>query len=237
MLRAFDRLLAPTLCLVCGKRPAEVPGGHAGLCHECEEALPRFAATHRCALCGGLNDTTLEVCHECAQTPRPWQCGVTAFPYQGAAGDLVRDYKYNRATAFAPYFAHAIAREWRNAKPLVRPDCIIPIPLHWTRRLRRGFNQAQLVAHFLANDLGIPCSTSLRRKRQTGHQARLDAEARLRNLRRAFDVPERLKHLVDNRTVLLLDDVFTTGATLDAASQVLLDAGAREIAVATIARA
>ncbi|MBR4125867.1 MAG: ComF family protein [Victivallales bacterium] len=229
--------MAPPLCLVCGQTVAQASDGTAGLCDACEDALPRFPAEHRCALCGGLNDTALEVCHECAVTPRPWTCGVTVFPYQGAAGDLVREYKYHRATVFVPFFARAIAQAWRQADPLVRPDCIIPIPLHWTRRLRRGFNQAELVAQFLGRELGIPCITSLRRQRHTGHQARLDADARLRNLRRAFCVPEHLKPQLADRTILLLDDVFTTGATLTAAADVLLSAGAREIAVATIARA
>ncbi len=200
-------------------------------------ALPRFPADRRCQLCGGLNDTTLEICHECAVTPRPWQCGVTVFPYQGTAGDLVRDYKYHRITAYAPFFAHAIAQEWRDAAPLVHPDCVVPIPLHWTRRLQRGFNQAALVAQFLAKELELPCITPLRRHRHTGHQARLDAEARTRNLRRAFTVPPRLATQLVGRTVLLIDDVFTTGATLTAATEVLLDAGAREVAVATLARA
>lgn len=237
LLRTLDRLCAPPLCLICGHESAAAPDGTAGLCLNCEKALPRFTDTRRCSLCGGQNDTALEICNECATTPRPWQCGITVFPYQGVAGDLVRDYKYHRTTAYAPYFAHAIAREWRAAEPLVHPDCIVPIPLHWLRRLQRGFNQAELVARFLAKDLGIPCITPLRRNRQTGHQARLDAQARLRNLRRAFCVPPRLAPQVADQTILLLDDVFTTGATLSAAAEVLLAAGAREIAVATIARA
>ncbi len=237
LFRALDRIAAPPLCLICGQENASAPDGTAGVCDACEAALPQFPANRRCQLCGGLNDTALEVCHECATTPRPWQCGVTVFPYQGAAGDLVRDYKYHRTTAYAPYFARAIAHQWRTAEPLVHPDCIVPIPLHWLRRLQRGFNQAELVAKFLAKDLGIPCITPLRRNRQTGHQARLDAEGRLRNLRRAFCVPPRLAPQIADRTILLIDDVFTTGATLSAAAEVLLASGAREIAVATIARA
>ena len=227
-LRALDRLAAPPLCLVCGRVRAEAADGTAGLCAKCEEALPHDPAARRCALCGAPNDTTLEVCQECAATPRPWQFGVTVFPYRGSAGDLVREYKYHRATAFAPYFAHAIAKTWRQAAPLIRPTCIVPIPLHWTRRLRRGFNQAELVASFLARDLGIPCITPLRRTRQTGHQARLDAAARVKNLRRAFQVPPRRKAQVEDQTILLIDDVFTTGATLTAGAEVLLAAGARE---------
>ena len=90
----------------------------------------------------------------------------------------------------------------------------------------------------------MPCGQALRQtERQchtplaVGHQARLDAEGRLRNLRRAFCVPLRLAPQIADRTILLIDDVFTTGATLSAAAEVLLASGAREIAVATIARA
>ena len=236
-LRRIDFLLAPPLCLSCGERLAPLPGGAAGLCPQCGESLPRFPPQNRCRLCGGLNDTALEVCHECATMPRPWLCGVTAFPYHGKAGDLIRAYKYNRATAFAPFFAKAIADQWRAEPRLFQPECVVPVPLYWLRRLSRGFNQAQLVAQCLARELGIPCRQPLRRQRATGHQARLDAQARFRNLRRAFVVPRNQRRNILGRNILLLDDVFTTGATLAAAAEVLLDAGAREIAVATIARA
>ncbi|MBR6471240.1 MAG: ComF family protein, partial [Victivallales bacterium] len=169
--------------------------------------------------------------------PRPWVCGVTAFPYEGRAGDLIRDYKYHRLAAYAPYFAKAIAHAWRSARPPARPDCVAPIPLHWRRRLVRGFNQAELVARRLAAELGLECLTPLRRIRATGHQARLDANARIRNLRRAFVVPPKEASRIAGRSILLVDDVFTTGATLTAATEILLASGATDVAVATIARA
>lgn len=237
LLKMADRLLAPPLCLACGNVPAEAPDGMVGLCQTCEEALPRFPADSRCQLCGGLVDTALPVCHECAETPRPWTCGVTAFPYRGRISELIRDYKYHRVTAYAPFFAKAIAHAWRVAQPLVHPDCVVPVPLHWRRRLARGFNQAELVGRFLASELGIGLVTPLRRIRATGHQARLDSTARIRNLRRAFVIPEHEAGNIGGRTVLLVDDVFTTGATLTAAAEVLLSFGVAEVAVATIARA
>ena len=233
----MDFLLAPPLCLADGEALAANPDGTAGLCPQCQARLVTFPAGQRCRLCGGLLDTTLEVCHECAATPRPWLCGVTAFSYHGFAGQLIREFKYNRATAYAPFFAQAIAKTWREEKPLFQPDCVVPIPLYWLRKLSRGFNQAQLVARHLARILDVPCLEPLKRLRPTRHQARLDAMARQRNLRRAFCVPPGQCHKIMNRNVLLLDDVFTTGATLTAATQVLLDAGAKEVAIATIARA
>lgn len=162
---------------------------------------------------------------------------MTAFSYHGLAGDLVREYKYHRITPYAPYFAQAIAQAWHAAQPLLHPDCVVPIPLHWLRRLSRGFNQAELVARHLAAELGVDCLTPLRRRRATGHQARLDADSRIRNLRRAFVVPPKETAGIAGKSILLLDDVFTTGATLTAATEILLAAGAREVAVATIARA
>ncbi|MBQ4480556.1 MAG: ComF family protein [Victivallales bacterium] len=232
-----DRLVAPPLCLVCGNAMAEAPDGTAGLCRSCENALPCIPEGRRCQLCGGENDTALSVCHECATTPRPWLCGVTAFPYHGQAGALIREYKYHRVTPYAPYFARKIAQAWQDSQPLLHPECVVPIPLHWLRRLSRGFNQAELVARHLAALLGVSSITPLRRRRATGHQARLDADSRIRNLRRAFVVPPHEVSRIAGRSILLLDDVFTTGATLTAATEILLAAGAAEVAVATIARA
>lgn len=203
------------------------------VCPMCDAAAERLPEK-RCSLCGAPLDTLLDECQECIETPRVWTAGTCAFPYGGPAGEWIRAYKYGGKTAFAPVFAREMATAWKAHRGLCRPEIIVPIPLHWTRRLARGFNQAALLAQMLAPMLGMEYLPALKRIHATAHQARLGGTSRLQNLKRAFTVP--YPETIRDRCVLVVDDVFTTGATFTAACQVLLDAGAAETAVLAIAR-
>lgn len=109
------------------------------------------------------------------------------------------------------------------------------MPLHWRKRLERGFNQSELLARFVAKRSGIPIAKSLYRKKGTDPQAGLTRAQRRTNVAGAFEVKRR--HEVDGRHVLLIDDVLTTGATASACSAVLKRAGAKRVTVLTLARA
>ncbi len=146
---------------------------------------------------------------------------------------MIQDYKYRGQTALAPVFAGAMADAWRRFGAPAVPQAIVPIPLHWLRLRIRGFNQAELISRFLAKELQLPLLPALSRRHITAHQARLTATGRLKNLRRAFVVSAD----VQDMSLLLVDDVFTTGSTLTAATEALLEAGAAEVSVLTIARA
>jgi ComF family protein len=115
-----------------------------------------------------------------------------------------------------------------------RFDVVVPMPLHWSRRWKRGFNQSELLARIVARRLGAPLSAALRRKRATPPQAGLTNAQRRKNVAGAFEVGKR--HLIANKHVLLIDDVLTTGATVNAAAAALKRAGARRVTVLTLAR-
>ena len=113
-------------------------------------------------------------------------------------------------------------------------EVVVPVPLHWLRRLGRGFNQAEEIARGLAAELGLPVVAALRRRRPTPHQSRLTRAARLRNLVAAFHV--RRPATIRGRRVLLVDDVATTGSTIEASAAVLRAAGAAEVTALTAGR-
>jgi ComF family protein len=140
--------------------------------------------------------------------------------------------KFRRLDYLGRHLAHELAAalggEFESA------DLVVPVPLHWTRRVARGFDQAERIAVPLAARLGLPVAGVLRRRRATGAQARLGRAARLANLAGAFRV-DRAQAVVGRR-VLLVDDVTTTGATLEAAAAALLSAGAAEVFALTAAR-
>ena len=226
---AVRGLLLPSLCPVC--RGALIDRAELA-CGECLARLHPLAAP-RCPGCGGHLDNALALCGECLGRPsRPWSQAVSVFPYRGLAGELVRRLKYQGEVALVPLLATAALESWRRhgAAPV---DALVPVPLHWTRRLARGYNQSELLAERMGLALGLPVVGALRRSRRTRKQAQLDLSARQTNVSGSFK--RCLAAVVEGRHVLLVDDVMTTGATLSAAASVLREGGA-VVSVLTIAR-
>lgn len=230
--RYLERVVLPELCPAClndGCAP------EADLCEACAKVLTEMG-TPRCPQCGGVLDNALAACRECLQTgagSRPWQFALSVFPFSGTARELMHRFKYQGQTYLAAYLAGRLSRNWERFGPGA-PDLLVPVPLHWFKELWRGYNQAALLASQWSRRCGVPVANVLCRRRWTRQQARLDAAARQRNLKAAFAVKTRAG--VKGRHVVLIDDVFTTGATLAAAAQVLVDGGAARVSVATVAR-
>ena len=126
----------------------------------------------------------------------------------------------------------------RAVRPILQPGMlVVPVPLHWTRLFRRRFNQAALLSRAIAKGAGLDhCPDALVRHRSTGNQDGKTRDARFANLVDAFSVPRRRVHLVENRDILLVDDVMTSGATFAAATEALFSAGARSVNVTCLAR-
>ncbi|HPW54719.1 MAG: ComF family protein [Thermoanaerobaculaceae bacterium] len=165
----------------------------------------------------------------CRDTPPPWTAAASFGPYAGALRDLVLLLKQGRRDELVAPLAGLLEKAFQSASwPL--PAAIVGVPMHWWRRWRRGFNQAELLARELAVRLGIPVWAPLRRRTgatQVG-QAR---SGRLRLSARGFAVTRPVKG-----SVVLVDDVLTTGATAAACTRALRSAGATEVRVLTLAR-
>jgi ComF family protein len=154
-----------------------------------------------------------------------------AGPYDGALRLIIHAFKYGRRRSLAAPLGALVAGTC--AATLDDADVCVPVPLHWRRRYTRGFNQAD----DLAATLGPPVVRALRRRRHTHAQASLHAGDRQTNVRDAFAVTRRGARAVTGAVVVLVDDVQTTGATLEACARALRSAGAREVRAVTIARA
>jgi ComF family protein len=178
----------------------------------------------------------LALCPDCqkARGGRPWRLAATAFPYFGGARTAVRLFKYHGRLSLAPYLGRRMAAAWLEQGGDVSVDVVSYVPLFFTRYLQRGYNQAAVLADFVGRELGLPVLRTLLRRRRTPRQAGLNRAGRLRNLRGAF-LPWRANRWA-GRSVLLVDDVFTTGSTLHEAATTLLAGGAAEISVLTAAR-
>jgi ComF family protein len=174
-------------------------------------------------------------CGACLQSAPPWDRALAALDYRYPVRQLVRRFKFNRSLASGAVLAAELSRAVRCDGQ--RPDVIVPVPLHGWRFFRRGYNQADLVARRLGRDLGVRIDAGLlQRRRQTPAQTGLDAVQRRRNVHGAFRVNRRRRAPLP-RCVALVDDVMTTGATLEACTRALLHAGVQSVLLWVVARA
>ncbi len=222
-------LVFPPVCVVCRQR-ARADGA---ICPVCARAVTPLVGPF-CRGCGGHSDTALDHCHSCLPMARRWRHASSVYGYGGLVRHLVHRFKYRGDLPLLRLFADSTAAAWRERAPLPRPVAIVPVPLHWFKEFRRGYNQADLLAHALAPAVGLPVQRLLVRARWTSSQMRLSYTERQRNLHRAFRL--RPGFQIPPGGVLVLDDVLTTGATLDACTRVLLEAGAPFVDVLTLAR-
>lgn len=229
----LDAVLPP-LCLGC----SEIVGAPGALCAACWQGFS-FVAAPQCACCGDpfaehLGDAAL--CAGCLARRPLFRRARAALAYDTQSRRLVLPFKHGDRTDIARACGGWMARA--GAELLAEADLIAPVPLHWRRLLMRRYNQAQLLARALARaEAGARLAPDLlRRRRWTGSQAGLRAKERRRNVREAFDIHPRWAAEVAGKTVLLVDDVLTTGATAEACARVLQRGGARHVDVLTLAR-
>lgn len=213
----------PQSCLLCGGR---VVGGM--LCAGCEADMPRLRG-ERCPQCA-LPSPGGAICGHCLKRPPAFSRTVAVYRYAFPLDALVKHCKYGGALEVTDWFADKLGAELFRAPP---PDLIVPMPLHPARLAERGFNQAAEIARRLARRLDIPWSPEgCRRVRDTPPQAGLELKARRRNLRGAFACDLDLS----GRHVALVDDVMTSGASLDALAKAARRAGAAEVHTWVVAR-
>jgi ComF family protein len=212
-MRSVLDVLYPVMCLVCGRR---IPTGRWMVCESCWDGLPRLWNTHQ--IDERLSaDITMAV----FEYREPFQCVLHAYKYGGIRS-----------------LAYPLALELRDVLRQCSdpPDILVPVPLHPARLRERGYNQSRLLATELGHACGVPVLPPghFRRIRYTSSQARLDRQHRLQNLSHAFRVIQS-RDLRDRR-VALVDDVLTTGSTLEECAQTLYRSGVRSVCTLTVAR-
>ena len=228
--RVVDQTFFPPICPACRARVCEVG---EDLCGGCAADLVEVSGL-RCSGCGDPNDTILARCGECLAGPRrPWDHAVTAFAYGGLVRRLLQRFKYDGATCLAPLFGRRMAEAWaQHGLPDVA--AIVPVPMPALREFRRGYNQAALLATVIGRRLDLPVRNILRRRHRVRRQATLDRQGRQRNVRDVFAVKRNAKRL--DSPILVVDDILTTGATLEAAVKALRAAMPASVSILTLAR-
>jgi ComF family protein len=211
------------LCLLC-RQPCDTD---PLLCHWCLTSLRQ--QEHRCRLCATPLEERWPLCGRCQRRPPPWDRLQVIGDYLPPYPWLIPRLKYGGDLLLAPLLARLLADHLTLEDP---PEAIIPVPLHWWRQWRRGFNQAEQLGLCLSRLTGIPLDLRvIRRIRATPQQTQLSASQRRRNLKGAFHIaPHHYQH------VALLDDVVTTGATAGQLTRLLHESGIARVEVWALCR-
>lgn len=225
------RSLLPLPCPWCGEGDG---GGRNALCPECRKLLPFIDdVLPHCPGCGGSNCGTLALCPQCLEEKeRLWLNAVALLEYRGEARNMIRTFKFQNRPELARPLGDMLAR--RVFAVGIDFDLIVPVPLHWRRFWQRGYNQAELLGERIAAASGRKVCAALKRVALRTHQSRRNRKERHSELAGCFKLtaPEKVK----DRTILLVDDVLTTGATLHAAAAELQRGKPRAVYVAVLAR-
>ncbi|MEM8774137.1 MAG: ComF family protein [Pseudomonadota bacterium] len=229
------QLVYPPRCSLCG----DLVESDFGLCGPCWRDTPLISGLC-CEKCGaslpGEDTGHADLCDDCLKIARPWAKGRAALIYKDNGRRLVLALKHGDRHDIVPLAANWMAQA---AQKILRPNAVIaPVPLHWTRLVARRFNQSALLANAVAESLGrAVCPDLLQRRRKTPTLKDMTYYQRFSTLDGTIAVNARRRHRIVNRSVLLVDDVMTSGATLSAAAQACLNSGAKEIDVLLLARA
>lgn len=217
----------PPACPICGKAPDIEAGVRRRVCADCERKLT-YIGEHRCMKCGKeLEDSDRQYCYDCSRTKHIYTQGIAVFAYTEGIKQSIYRYKYKGRREYAVWYGEQAVKKCKAQIAVWNPDVIIPIPLHANKLKKRGYNQAELFAVEIGRNTGIPVNSDyLVRERNTAPMKALSENERIKNLEKAFIIKN---NGVKYNKVMLADDIYTTGATVDACAKRLKEAGIEQI--------
>jgi ComF family protein len=231
LFEGFIDLILPPRCAICRKHSQEQ------ICKECTSKI-KYLKTPYCRVCGRPHDARFEgdFCHDCYLKKTSFNSARSVAEYEGVIKKALHIFKFNNRYGLKTCLGRIAADYLNNSSGmnLSEVDMMIPIPLSRKKLKAREYNQAKLLAEELSKHTGLAINDEiLKRTRETTPQFELSRKERLSNLKDAFAASSAVK----DKTILLIDDIYTTGATVKEASNALKRAGARKVHVLTIARA
>jgi len=229
-------LIYPAYCELCG---SQLENLEKYICRDCSSKLPVISSPH-CPVCYRSIRTRGEenrICGYCKlDSKRAVEKVVALYEYRDGARELIHRYKYDKYQFLSGFLAKNLFEQVSGSDVLEGVDWIVSIPLHWTRKRWRGFNQADKLAKYISKKTGVPLLPTkyFKRIKKTTPQVTLNAEHRKKNIRGAFELNKKIKF--GNSAVVLVDDVLTTGATSNECARILKKAGAKKVNLLVLAR-
>ena len=228
-LHFLEKLILPYYCVMC----LEISDQRRDLCRQCQQELPVLANT--CQQCGIAFSSAHHPprCGPCVTRPPYFDTAIVGFDYQTPIDSWLRQFKFHKKGLYARILTEIYAEKLLQILKHP-PDALVPMPLHWRRRSQRGFNQAHIIARYLSRQLKIPIlkPASVTRIKYTQAQSSLNSHSRKRNMQGAFSVQK----FVEIDRIAIIDDIITTGNTVNELSKQLKLVGVKHIAVWAIAR-
>ena len=216
-------LLYPRKCVLCDRA---LPTGEEGVCADCAGKLHMIREPW-CLKCGKpLQDDREEYCADCRQRTHEFLQGRALYEYKSVSHSMLR-LKAGGRYEYGLFYGRRLAEGLGDTIRSWEPECIVPVPVHRSRSHKRGYNQAEVIARSLGRELGIPVDTRLiKRSKKTVPLKNLTLAERQNNLKKAFKL---CRNDVKLKTIIIVDDIYTTGSTIDAVAQVLKTAGIEKI--------
>ncbi len=201
--------------------------GDYGACYGCRQKIT-YPIEPICLKCGkDIEEEELEFCRDCQENTRTFIKGFPAMRYKEPVTRAVAAFKYSNKKAYGKYFAKEIIKRHGKAISDIGADVIVPVPIHKAKLRKRGYNQAEVLARELGKLIGIPTDTNLiRREKNTLPQKELNNLERENNLKNAFFSTDKI---VQYKCALIVDDIYTTGATVEACTKVLHSIGIDDV--------
>lgn len=223
-------LLYPRHCPLCN---SVLGFGNKLVCDRCLKKQKRIVPPC-CMKCGKtIEDVTEEYCQDCNTVEKSYSRGFPVFVYEGQIKSALYDFKYKNQRNYGTFFAACIMEQYGEVLQKLQVEALIPVPVHNVKRRIRGYNQAEVLAKQLSKQLQIPVySNYLERVVNTNPQKELNDKTRMKNLKNAFKIGQNKIKL---KKVLLVDDIYTTGATIEACTKVLLKAGVEDVYYTSVA--
>lgn len=222
-------ILYPRRCPICGNI-VQLKGLKA--CSDCRSKLS-FVPEPRCLKCGKhVTISEQEYCYDCVRNNHHYRRGFSAFEYNDVMKHSIAQFKFHYKKEYADFYVEEMVHCFRESVRRINPDVLIPVPIHNSRRRQRGFNQTELLAKGIGKALNIPVVTKLLiRNKKTLPQKQLNNLERVKNLEKAFTFSTigLERDSIKINKAMLVDDIYTTGSTIEACTRVLLENGVKEV--------
>ena len=230
LLQMLPDIIFPRRCPFCD---GVLVFGSKEPCESCRSKL-QYVGNDFCLKCGKpLADPGAEFCTACKRSARPFDWGRSLFIYDDLLKHSLSSLKYDNKREYAQYFGTELVRRFAKSMKQTRFDAIVPVPVSRERLRKRGYNQAKLIADRVSYLTGIPLRDDiLIREKTTIAQKELGRIARQKNLKKAFKIAG---NVVELETIMVIDDIYTTGATISEIARVLKEAGVKKVCFFTIA--
>lgn len=235
LINGFLSLFFPTQCITCKRYIKDFK--YYYVCEECYKKI-KFIEKPFCKICSKpLNSETVDICLECGQRKDTYFSYVKAVgTYEDALKDILQYYKFYKKEKLAKILVNFIF-EKITQEFFKDIDFLVPVPLHKRSLKQKNFDHIRLITEIISKKTGIPVLKGLVKIKETYDQSQLKREERLKNLKDAFEILEKIKNLIKDKNFLIMDDIYTTGSTMNEVAKVLVKNGAKEVKGLVIARA